>query len=885
MDGGPLVQLLVRLARVAWGRPRLVLLGALLATLGSLTYLHDLKVDASFMGILDDGDPVAERLVDYSTRFGAASGVVLVIEGGTETERREVATAVSEALLPLPDVVDVRARVDRDEILRHGLVQLPDADFEEFHDGLVELRPILLALEVDPTLESGLGAVSARLGEGFNARSAPAGAEDALDALAVLLESLVADPDGLEDIWMAGLSDGADVGGLPLRDGWFASPDGALGFVDVQTTLRPLEVDLGLEGFGAIEAAIDPIREAHPDMWMQFCGIIPGGYQDQQNVLGRIAPLSALSLVLVLAALFLLDRRISTPLLVGAGLLVTLVWTFAAVKFCFGYASLTSLAFPTFLFGLGVDYAVHVVVRYNDERALGLDGEEAMVTALSRTGRGVVIGAVTTMTAFLMMVLTDFKAATHLGVTAAIGLGCALFVMVGVLPAALCLTDRFHVKRPRVTMELKSLSRLVAGCLRHPVRVIVVSLVVLAATASQLPRFELETDLEKIITQDIPAMRANHLFAEALGGSAEAVLSVSGSMEESRARAAQFVALDTVSRVAGPFDLLPRDVEARLDRNRRLLPLLADLRLEVPERDAVDTASLREELEALRAIGARITGEAGVAGRPGLAAKGRRVKAAATEALGSLDGREAELARTEIVLLGGLVEAVEGLRAGSAYWRYGVEDLPEELRRRFVDGDAYLTYVYPSDYRIEFEFLQRFKADVLEVDPLATGTLLVVDDLLVGGIDRLPMSLGFTVLALGAILALDLRSPRKVLVALVPVVLGSFVAIGLIIALSIPISILMLASFPIVFGIGIDDGVHILHRWEEGGEDVSAAIAATGRAILFTSLTTSLGFSVLFLLNHRGLAGLASLVVLGVGTCFVTSVTLLPVLARWASSR
>ena len=99
MDGGPLVQLLVRLARVAWGRPRLVLLGALLATLGSLTYLHDLKVDASFMGILDDGDPVAERLVDYSTRFGAASGVVLVIEGGTETERREVATAVSEALL------------------------------------------------------------------------------------------------------------------------------------------------------------------------------------------------------------------------------------------------------------------------------------------------------------------------------------------------------------------------------------------------------------------------------------------------------------------------------------------------------------------------------------------------------------------------------------------------------------------------------------------------------------------------------------------------------------------------------------------------------------------------------------------------------------------
>ena len=209
--------------------------------------------------------------------------------------------------------------------------------------------------------------------------------------------------------------------------------------------------------------------------------------------------------------------------------------------------------------------------------------------------------------------------------------------------------------------------------------------------------------------------------------------------------------------------------------------------------------------------------------------------------------------------------------------------LPEGVRQRFVDGDAYLTYVYPSDYRIEFDFLEAFKADVLKVDPLATGTLLVVDDLLVGGVDRLPLSLSLTILALGLILTLDLRNPKKVLVALVPVALGSFVAIGIIIALGVPISILMLASFPIVFGIGIDDGVHILHRWEEGGENVGDAIAATGKAILFTSLTTSLGFAVLFLLNHRGLAGMATLVVIGVATCVVTSITLLPVLARWAS--
>jgi len=879
VHGGPLDRLLIGLARVAWRRPKAVLTAALLFTAMCLGYVHDLRIDASFMGILNEGDPLAERLIETSERFGATSGLVLVIEGGTVEERQAVAEETAAALSAVPEVVEVRARLDRAELLRHGLVHLDDEDFDRLHSSVAELRPVLVAMDEEPSLTSATGAVVGRLGEGYSARTAPADAAEVLEGLALLVEGLSTEPDELS-FGDAALSGDQRFGGLPLRDGYFASPDGSLAFVDVQTTLQPLTVDLGLEGFANIEAAVQPVRDAHPQMWMEFSGIIPGGYQDQQNVLGRIAPLSGVSLLLVLSALFWLDRRPSTPLLVGSGLLVTLVWTFAFVKLAFGYVSLTSLAFPTLLFGLGVDYAVHIVVRYNDERASGLPGETAMGTALSRTGRGVVIGAVTTMTAFSMMVVTDFKAATHLGLTAAMGLGCALFLMVGVLPAALRLADGLYGNRPRVELELRPLSRLVNGCLAHPWRVVAAAMVVLMATASQLPRFELETDLEKIITQDIPAMRANHLFSEALGGSTEAVLSVSSSLDEARERAALFTELDTVSRVAGPFDLVPEDIDERLDRNRRLQPLLADIEIGEPE-GPVDTQALSQDLGELRSFGARITGEAGFAGRPDLAAQGRRLKDAAGAALEDLDGER--LARTERVYLSELAVLVEGLKAGSSYWSYGVEDLPEGLRRRFVDDGAWLTYVYPNDYRIELEFLQRFKAQVLTVDPMATGTLLVVDDLLVGGVDRLPLSLGLTVLALGLILSLDLRHPKKVLVALVPVVLGSFVAIGIIIALRIPISILMLASFPIVFGIGIDDGVHILHRWDEGGEDVAKAVAATGKAILFTSVTTSLGFSVLFLLNHAGLAGMATLVVLGVGTCFVTSVTLLPVLARWAS--
>ena len=879
MDGGPLAALLVRLAGLAWNRPKTVLAVAAAITALSLVAISDLRVDATFMGILDDDNPAAERLVEYSDRFGAASGLLLVIEGGTEDERRDVAAQAAEALNQAPAVVHASARVDPDLVLEHGLMLADDARFEEIEQSLDALRPVLVALDDEASLASGLGALRAQVAEGFSARSAGADAAASLDGLALLLEGLSGEPPPPLDERIAKALSETTEGGLPLREGWFATPDGALYFVEAQTTLDPLSVDIGMDDFAGIEAALEPVRAAHPDVWIEFSGIIPGAYQDQQNVLGKVMPLSSLSLLGVLSALLLLDRRWTTPLLVGCGLLMSVAWTFGLVRLVLGEATLTSAAFGILLFGLGVDYAVHVVVRYNDERANGHPGEQAMRMALERTGRGVVVGALTSMTAFALMVVSDFKAATHLGVTAAMGLGCALLIMVGVLPAAVRLVDGWTPTAKRVRMELQPLTGLVRTCLAHPRRVLLVAAVVLVAVGSQLPRFQLETDLEKLVTQDMPAMRANHLVADAIGASPEAVLSVSSSLEESRQRAAAFRELETVARVEGPFDLLPPDVEGRLDRNRRLLPLIADVELDPV--DDVDLQAIDAHLAAFRTIGARITAESTAAGRPDLADRGRRIKAAAEAARADLDAER--LSERQATLFEGLSAGLAALSDGASRWRYGPQDLPPELAERFIDGDAYLTYVYPTSYRIEFEFLQAFKADVHSVDPLATGSLLVVDDLLVGGVDRLPLTATLVLLGLVVILVIDQRDPKKVLVALVPLVLGSTVGVGIIIAAGIPISVMMIAAFPLVFGIGIDDGVHILHRFGEGGEDPAAAVAATGKAILFTSITTGLGFSILFLLNHRGLAGMATLVVIGVATCFVTSVTVLPVLARWAN--
>ncbi len=887
-----LPRLLEYVAHLAWERPKLILLSALLLSAISGAFVWGLPIDATFMGILDEDEPAVVDLMAVSQEFGAASGLVLVIKGGDEDTRRQAAEEVTASLSQVSIVTAVQAQVDREAAAQYGLVYLDDAQFEKLEGGVRRLAPVLQALDAEPTLESALGGLRGEIAKGFANPRADPNAAQTLDGLVSMLDLIAQGaqapltPEQLDDL----SSFSEDIGeqsmlGLPLRDGYLASPDGEVYVVDVRTTLDPMNIELGMAGFQELEDAVDPVRAAHPDLWMNFAGLLPGGFQDQNNIMGRVMPLSTLSLVLVLLALFALDRRPVTPLLVGTGLLMSLLWTFALVRLVFGYASLTSLAFGILLFGLGVDYAVHVVVRFNDERASGVEGAQAMAVALSRTGRGVVIGALTTMSAFALMFLTDFKAATHLGITAAMGLGCALIIMVVVLPAALRVTDGLSRRKNAAGLHLPFIDSVVRTSLNNPRGVMVIVGVVILGCLAMVPRFRIETDLEKLITQDLPAMEANELVATAFGGSSEAVLSVSTDLEQARERAAAFEELETVVRVEGVQDFIPADVDQRLDRNRRLQPLLAGIEIRTEGRGAVDVVAMEEQLQAFRVIGARLTSEATFAGRPDLANKGREIQAAAQRALDALPTGAENLAQSERLILQRAELAVSGLQQGSSLWRYGLEELPEPVRERYVRGDKLVTYVYPSDYRIDYDFLVRFKSQVHSVDPGAVGTLFVVDRLVVGGLEGVPWAVTAILIALGAILWADLGRPKRVLVALVPLVLGTLVALAMLLAFNMPISVLMMSAAPVVFGIGIDDGVHILHRFDEGDQDIAAAVGATGKAILFTSVTTSLGFSILFLLNHRGLAGLAAMVLLGVGTCFVSSITVLPVLARWAARK
>ncbi|MCB9795003.1 MAG: MMPL family transporter, partial [Alphaproteobacteria bacterium] len=370
----PLERGLMRLAHVTWHRPGLVLALVAIVTVLMGVLAMDLRMDSSFMGILDDDDPAMLRFAETSRRFPSSSSVVLVLTEGEESERQQAAEAAAQALEQLDIVSAATARVDTEIAAEIGLVYINDAEFDRLRGSLEALAPLT---QGEPTLPGALQAIADRLSAPQEAPVDPQEALGALDGIIGLIHQIAALP-STEEAVTEGLVGSVfpaperGPGGALLRDGYLASADGRVYAVDLRTDLDPLSVEIGAGSFAVMEAQIEPVRAQHPDVVLRFAGLLPGAYQDQQNVLNKIVPLSTLTLTLVLLALTALDRSPVTSLAVGLCLLTSMVWTFGLVRLVFGYASLMVTACGIMLFGLGVDYAVHIVVRYNDERASGV---------------------------------------------------------------------------------------------------------------------------------------------------------------------------------------------------------------------------------------------------------------------------------------------------------------------------------------------------------------------------------------------------------------------------------------------------------------------------------------------------------------------------------
>jgi hopanoid biosynthesis associated RND transporter like protein HpnN len=713
---------------------------------------------------------------------------------------------------------------------------------------------------------------------GLSKRLAQSGAEgqaarEEFDRLAASLAAELAEPPQHRSVWPAEDSF-AQLAQLDSRH--LLSSDGRLGFLLLRIKQSEGRFDGGTQAIDELRRLIAATQARHPEVKLGLTGMPVLENDEMRTSQDDMLRATLLSLVGV-AALFVAGfGGLRHPLMTVAALLLAMAWSFGYVTLLIGHLNILSVSFGVILIGLGIDFGIHYVARYLQLRQTIDHAGDALVKTASSVGPGVVTGGLTTALAFCTCAMTRFTGIAELGVIAGGGILLCILAAILVLPAMIMLSDarRAGAKYPSPL----PLDLVLNPLLKRPWHVLAGGLVVIAVVGAGAINLRYDHNLLNLQPKGIESVRVEEKLLAHSDRSVWFALSMADSPQELRERKAQFEQLPTVDRIEEIVSLLPAEDAEKSAAIERIAGRLAALPEAPPQPAAPDARQTMLALAALNQPAAE--GASPAAAAPLLAEIGARVQALGPEAAA------ARLAAWQQRTTAELWQRLSALREIASAEPPVLADVPPSLSTRFVGKHGrYLMKVYARGAVWDMDALARFVGDVSRIDPEITGhpvqTYHASRQMQTSYIHAAIYSL----LALLIVLMVDFRSVRYSLLAVAPMLLGLLLMFGLMGLFDIPLNPANMIVLPLILGIGIDDGVHVVHdfRRQEGPYRLSGS---TATAVLITSATTVAGFgSMMIVAQHQGLRSLGQVLTIGVLCCLATSLLPLPAALALLSRR
>ncbi len=606
---------------------------------------------------------------------------------------------------------------------------------------------------------------------------------------------------------------------LALRASVASVPGARL--VEIKMATDPLAEEVGQSAFFELEAAVERALSGS-GVTAGFSGLPALSAGDQEQTLGAIRRLTPISLVLVLLLFRIVEKRPGGVLSVAAVLVLSIGAALGAVGLLTGKLTVMETFFGVTVFGLGIDFAVLLFVRQREELAHGRSFEQALRRTLSGAGRGVVAGCITTAGAFLIAATAPDPVALHLGLSGGLGLLFCLPLTLLILPSVWVLRQRRHRRRLETAAEAPAARA-------TPVRVPGLPSVVRWATERPVRCLVVSGVLVTAALAGLPRLQVETRLERIMNRGVPAIAMVDRIQEVLGTNGAPWIL------TAGSLEEA-REFATRLDGH----PLFS----ETISLGTILPADLDERAAALE----RVFGP-----------EGRTAGAVA----GLGDPRAL---------------AVAALRRAAAAGPPDIDSLPAGLREKFVapTGEL-LVYAYAADSKADGALARLQREVVQAIDPRSSGLLAVVEGMMIGDRPWIPWIalsiLGFVLL----VLCVDFRRPASMLLAVLPVVAAVPFTLGVLCWIGIPFNVMTWLVLPLIFGLGIDDGIHVVHRFlDDPAQPIRLAALSVGRAIAMTTLTTTASFSILLFTDHPGLETMAAVMLIGLPACLLASVTVLP---------
>ncbi len=902
------LRLLLGLVSGACRFPRLVLaLAVLVCALSVYASSTRLEYRTERSDLVSPRKHYQKRWRQYLAEFGEGDDIVVVVKGDDRPQMQRALDSLAAAIQKQPALFDrLFYKVDLRPLHNRALLFLSPAQIQQIQENLNSMK---LLLEFGPmswrslTLLSLLQEARHRAGLIKPGESLKAVDDQFLTQLLSISRSATAtlsDAENYRNPWASLLAQPPQQKDLLAEPQYFFSGDGGLAFLLVRPVKQAGSFAGAQPSVEAMRAIVAATRPQYPVLEFGLTGL-PVLETDEMVAAQKDTRLASwLAIAGVTLLFFCVYRSIYYPLLTVTTLLVGTSWAMAWMTLTVGHLNILSATFAVMLIGMG-DYGVLWVMRYERERRLGADVETALRHTAICVGAGTLTAALTAALAFYAAGLADFQAVAELGWIAGSGvLLCALSCFT-VLPALLKVFDRrtlFVVRSHWSAAQLNQDCRLrttdyglrtrdiwlprLAGRSRW---VVGISLALTTALAVCACRVSYDHNLLHLQARGLDSVNWELTLIKHTAGASWHAESCTASPEDALNLKARFEKLPEVSRVVEVASLVPQDQVHKLDQLRDIQYRLRHL----PERGKIiphSRPSSRELKSELVCLAGQLQPLADASPQP-LLTDLRRSLMALHDELGDMPTAAAEerLQHFEEHMTCDLAADLHRLRDVSTPEPIVLADLPLSLRERYIGKSGkWLLQVFGKDCLWDFEPLEHFAKQIQSVDPEATGKpFATVEGLraMKNGFQRAGL---YAFGAIVLVLLIDFRNLRRTLIALSPLAMGLTLALGILGLLGLPLNPANMIALPLVLGVGVDNGVHILHDFlackAEGSRTLSRAI---GRGVLVKALTTMIGFGTLMVSSQRGLSGLGFCLTLGVACCMLTALVFLPAVLRlWA---
>ncbi|TDT71593.1 hypothetical protein EV215_0971 [Hypnocyclicus thermotrophus] len=843
--------MLEKLGKFVIKKYRLVLLFSFIITVISIFFITKLKMNMQFMDLLPKNDNSVIIYKKALKNFNSLDSIIVGIKGNNKNDIEKFLNDVPKTLEQWNEIKSINYAQNDEFLLKNGLITLKEKD-------LKDLVPLLSSNSIAEFIKSSNDNFEKTYINSSDSEKINKNSNKIIFLLNFLKDFLTKANNGTLN--------NKDTKRFFRGNKYFISPDNTLGIFIIKSAISIDDIIEVTNFINKLEAYLNKEgKKYNVSTSLTGSQVIS---RDEMIVSTKDMNLtSTLSIILMLLLFIISFKLIRYSFLAIIPLIMGIIWSMGITYLIFGSLNMLTAMMGAILIGLGIDYSIHIISVFLDEKKSKENLETNLLNVYKKVIRGIITGSITTSIGFIMFSFSKFPGFKEFGIVLGIGIICTLLAAIFTLPALLMVFGKKKLK-VKTNKPIYILEKLEIPVIKYKYITLIILIIIISILSIKSTNFKFEKDMMKIEAKGLKSIALNKEIIKKFDFTSDNSIIINKNLKEAQSNYEKLDKLASVGEISSIAQYLPS-----IEKQNKRLAIIKNIKKSslIKVDNNIYEDKLIEELYRLENNIIELSDLSYVSGDIKITNKCDEFinSNIISNIIDNLDSKNIQKSQINFF------KSLKTLILNHNENIITLNDIPNSIKNEFVGkNNEFITTIYPKHDLWNEDFQKKFLTEIDNVNKNNSGTAKIFIKVVEAEKTEGKKVLIYTVIAIFIVLLFDLKSFKYAIFALLPMLITILAILGIMGWTGFKFDVVNIIGIPLIIGIGVDDGVHLIHRYLQE-KDLLITFRSTGKAITLTTLTTVFAFGTLMFAKYRGFIGFGFLLSLGVTLAYLFTLFLL----------